>query len=432
VGVAWNADRETFLEEAEWLDFAKLRLGIGRSGRAPSGNAIYMGSMAASDSYMTMPSIYPSSIQLDGLKWENSTEYNIGFDLAFFKNKLKFTFDYYERYSSDLLQKDVGIPATTGFSSVAYYNSGKAENRGFEFRADVTLFQDKDWTVTGYMNMARNRNKITDLPINMSYDTGIAEGDANMTNGTYAFRIEEGAPIGSFYGFRYKGVYQDKNATYARDERGNVMNDMNGNPIIMRNGTYTAHPGDAIYEDINHDGVINKYDIVYLGNSQPTLTGGAGFMVRYKQISVNAFFHGRFGQSIVNATRMNNESMYGKKNQSTAVMRRWQKEGDQTDIPRALYNNGLNYLGSDRFVEDASFLRLKTLTVNYRFSRKVCQRFGLNNVSVFATGYNLFTWTSYKGQDPEVSLPAKATEVAKDEATTPVSKRYAFGLNITF
>ena len=115
----------------------------------------------------------------------------------------------------------------------------------------------------------------------------------------------------------------------------------------MKNLTATCQPGDAKYEDVNHDGVINQYDIVYLGNSNPVVTGGAGLTVKWKQLSLSAFFHGRFGQSIVNSTRMNNEAMYNASNQSTAVLRRWKNEGDETDIPRALFNQGYNYLGSE-------------------------------------------------------------------------------------
>lgn len=162
---------------------------------------------------------------------------------------------------------------------------------------------------------------------------------------------------------------------------------MPGNAIVMRNGSYTVAPGDAIYEDVNHDGVINQYDIVYLGNSNPRLTGGAGLNVSYKQFKLSAIFYGRYGQDVVNATRLNNESMRGIDNQSTAVLRRWRNEGDQTDIPRALYGEGYNTLGSDRFVEDASYLRLKSLSFTYRLPKKAIQRWGFNNIDVYVTGY---------------------------------------------
>lgn len=427
-GIAWNLQNEPFLESARdsWLDEAKIRVSVGQSGRAPSGTSVYLGAYVKGDNYMNMSGTKPERMQLDDLHWETSTEYNYGADIMLFGGRLKFTFDYYRKYIKDLLQKDYKLPSSTGFGSMRYYNSGKMENKGWELRADAVFWKNKDWQISGYVNFSRNENRITELPGNMVQETY----EAN--NGKYAARVEVGQPVGAFYGYRYLGVYKDKNATYARDASGNIMNDVHGKPIVMRNLTKVCQPGDAIYEDINHDGIINQYDIVYLGNYNPVLTGGAGVTIKYKQVSLSAFFHGRFGQSIVNRARMNNESMYNDDNQSTAVLRRWRNEGDVTDIPRALYKEGYNYLGSDRFVEDASFVRLKTLTLNYSFPKKVCNRLGINTLSCFATGYNLFTWTNYTGQDPEVEIPSKPTGLAEDKATTPVSMRFAFGINLNF
>ena len=428
VGLAWNFQNEPFMEKArdKWLDEAKFRFSIGQSGRAPSGASVYLGAYVKGTDYMNMSATKQARMQLDNLKWETSTEYNYGLDASVLKGRLRFTFDYYYKTVKDLLQKNYKLPSTTSFGSISYFNSGKMENKGWEFRTDVVIFENKDWRINGYVNFSRNENKITELPANM------VQENYSPKNGAYAARAEVGRPIGSFYGYRYKGVYQNTDATYARDAEGNVMNDAKGRPIVMKNLTATCQPGDAMYEDINHDGVINQYDIVYLGNANPTLTGGAGLTVKYKQFSINTFFHGRFGQSVVNTARMNNESMHGNANQSTAVLRRWKNEGDITDIPRALYGEGFNYLGSDRFVEDTSFLRLKQLTLNYAFPKSICNKLGITSLTCFVTGYNLFTWSSYTGQDPEVNLPSRPTDLATDGATTPVSRRYTFGFNLSF
>ena len=129
---------------------------------------------------------------------------------------------------------------------------------------------------------------------------------------------------------------------------------------------------------------------------------------------------------------MNLEAMYSTDNQSKAVLRRWTHEGDQTDIPRALYAYGMNYLGSDRFVEDCSYVRLQTISLNYRLPKKFCEKIHASGVSAFITGYDLFTWTDYKGQDPEVTLPSEVTKIAKDDAKTPRSRRFAVGLTLNF
>jgi TonB-linked SusC/RagA family outer membrane protein len=427
IGFSWNAQNEPWLANTgEWLEEAKLRLTWGQSGKAPDGASLYLGAFSSLGDYMDMPAIYPVRMQLDKLKWETSTEYNLGLDLSFFNGNLRFTFDYYQKHVRDLLQKEVKIPTTTGYAEIEYFNSGRLNNKGWEFRTDLVLFQKKDWRIGTYFNFSRNINEVTELPENMNQE------NYTFKNGEYAIRVEEGRPIGSFYGYRYLGVYQNKDATYARDKEGNIMNDVTGNPIVMRNGTATAYPGDAKYEDINHDGVINEYDIVYLGNYMPIVIGGAGLSVKYKQLTLNGFFHGRFGQKVINSIRISNEAMYNQNNQSTAVLRRWRNEGDDTDIPRALYNEGFNYLGSDRFVEDASYLRLKSLSLTYAVPAKISKKWGFGKMNVFVTGYDLFTWTKYAGQDPEVSIPSKATALAKDGANTPCPIRFAGGINLNF
>ena len=425
-GVAWNAEQEHFWSESvkKWLNTAKLRLGYGWSGTSPSGASIYLGAYKSLGQYMNMAAIVPDRMQLDNLKWETTREMDFGIDLRLF-DKLNFTIDYYDKETSDMLLKDTKLPVTTGYSSVKYINSGKMSNKGIEMRFDLEVFRNKDWTVSVNANVSRNVNKVKELPSTWVMD------NYSFGNGNYALRIVENAPVGAFYGYRYLGVYQNTGETYARNAEGNIMYDWQGQAITMKNGTEQVYPGDAKYEDINHDGVINENDIVYLGNANPKFFGGGGFQVRWKQLTLTTFFYGRYGQKVINGARINLENMRGKNNQSTAVLHRWRAEGDQTDIPRALYGMGYNYLGSDRFVEDASFLRLKTLSLSYNLPKKWLKSLGINKLNIFATGYDLFTWTSYKGQDPEVKMPSP-TSLVKDSSTTPVSKRYAFGINLDF
>lgn len=425
-GVAWNIHNESFLIDKDWLEEAKVRFSVGQSGNAPGGAGLYLGAYKALGSYMDMVAMKPDRMQLNSLKWETSTEYNVGADFSFWQGRLKFTFEWYTKHVKDLLQSKVDVPSTTGYSQIKYFNSGELTNKGWDFRTDVIFLKKKDWQLSGYVNIARNINEVTKLSSNM------ADSTYSFGNGNYAVRVIEGNPVGSFYGYRYKGVYQNTGDTYARDASGTVMRDVAGNPLVMRNGTATCYPGDAMYEDINHDGVINQYDIVYLGNAMPIVTGGAGLSLKWKQLTLSSFFHFRLGQKVINQARMDNEAMYNKDNQSKAVLKRWRNEGDDTDIPRALYNQGYNYLGSDRFVEKASYVRLKSLSLNYQVPKRVCQQWGITGLSVYVTGYDLFTWTKYTGQDPEVSLPSKATDLVKDKAYTPVSIRMACGVNINF
>ncbi len=425
-GAAWNIEQEHFWPESvkEWLNVAKVRVGYGWSGTSPSGASIYLGAYKSLGQYMNMAAIVPDRMQLDNLKWETTREYDFGVDLRLF-DRLNFTIDYYDKQTSDMLLKDTKLPVTTGYGSVKYINSGKMSNKGIEMRFDLEVYKGKGWTVSVNANVSRNVNKVKELPSTWVMD------NYSFGNGNYALRIVENAPVGSFYGYRYLGVYQNSEDTYARDANGQVMTDWQQQVMVMRNGTERVFPGDAKYDDINHDGVINENDIVYLGNANPKFFGGGGFSVRYKQLTLTTFFYGRYGQKVINGTRISLENMRGKNNQSTAVLHRWRAEGDQTDIPRALYGMGYNYLGSDRFVEDASFLRLKTLSLSYNLPKEWLQKIGITRLNIFATGYDLFTWTSYKGQDPEVRMPS-ATSLVRDDATTPVSRRYAFGINLDF
>ncbi len=426
VGLAWIVQEEEFMDNVTWVDQLKVRAGYGTSGSAPSGTAPYLGSYTSVGDYMDMSGIAPTTIQLNNLKWETSSEINIGTDIYMLKNRLNFTFDWYNKKTVDLLQKNVALPGSTGTSKISYYNSGSIRNTGVEARVDYKIYQTKEWQVSVNANASRNVNEIMELPSNLNQES------YTFKNGEYAQRLETGVPVGSFYGYQYEGVYQNKEATYARDAQGSVMKDVNGTPIVMQNGKISTFAGDAKYKDINHDGVINEYDIVYVGNSVPNFIFGGGFGVTYKSVSMRAFFQGRLGQKVINKAQMNAESMYGRDNQSTATLSRWRNEGDQTDMPRALYNYGYNYLGSDRFVNDASFVRLKTLTMNYQMPKVLISKMGLNNLNFFITGYDLFTWTKYKGQDPEVKMPTATNALVFDESGTPVSKRFSIGVNLQF
>ncbi|MDD4771486.1 MAG: SusC/RagA family TonB-linked outer membrane protein [Bacteroidales bacterium] len=430
MGVAWHVQEESFMDDVDWMDQAKIRYSYGQSGAAPSGTAPYMGTFASVGKYGNNPAIAPVSIQLNNLKWQTSTEWNGGVDLAFMDNKLTTTFDYYYKFTKDLLQRKVSIPASSGYNNqgntIAYFNSGEISNQGWEFRVESELLSNKIWRMTANFNVNRNVNSIESLPENLS------ESSFSLGNGRYAQKLVSGTPVGSFFGFKYDGVYQNTEETFARDRNGNVMTDLDGTPIVMKNGNYTTYPGDARYKDINYDGVINAQDVVYIGNSNPVVTGGGGFSLKYKSLTLTTFMHYRLGQKIINTARMESEAMYGTDNQSASVLKRWRNEGDDTEIPRALWKYGYNYLGSDRFVENCSFVRLKSVSLGYNLPKEFCKKIWTNSINVFVTGYDLFTWTDYTGQDPEVNLPSNLTDLAEDDAKTPRSRRMSCGITLNF
>jgi TonB-linked SusC/RagA family outer membrane protein len=427
LGVAWQLGDENFIKKYSWISNAKLRLSWGQSGNAPGGTSPYIGIFQpTTPGYIDMNAIAPVSIQLDHLKWETVTQSNFGFDLALFENKLSATVDVYYKLTTDLLQKDVKTPTSTGFTKVKYYNSGEMSNKGWEFRIDWDVIAKKDFGIQLNFNIAQNINEIISLPSNL------LDNSYTFDNQNYASKVVSGDPLGSFYGYKCLGVYQNTEETYAKDLTGSIIRDISGEPVVMSNGGAKVYAGDAKYKDVNGDGIINQYDIMYLGNAMPTMTGGFGFNIRYKNLGLIATFQARQGQKIVNQVRMNMENMHSTNNQSTAVLKRWRSEGDNTNIPRALYGIGYNYLGSDRFVEDGSFLRMKTITLKYILPKLFTAKAGISRMEVYITAYDLWTLTGYTGQDPEVNLSTSVYMLAKDNAITPKPIRVAAGFSLNF
>lgn len=317
------------------------------------------------------------------------------------------------------------------------------ENKGFELSVNTVPYRNKKWSISFNFNLARNVNSILDVPDQYPMQKGVS-----TSNGQYIRRFELGQPMGAIYGFRYKGVYLNDNQTIARDAAGEQIftYDANGNrtPVRMRFAyptiDYQFQAGDAIYEDINHDGNIDHQDIVYLGNSNPILTGGFGPNIRYKNISVSAFFNFRYGNKVINQMRMSLENMSSYNNQSKAVLRRWRHPYEDeatapTDLlPRAVYGskNAYNYLGSDRFVEDGSFLRFKSLTVKYTFDKKRLQKTFLKTCQLWMTMSNLYVWTKYSGMDPEIALTGAPFNIGYDRSRVPRTLTTTLGMSVTF
>lgn len=444
VSSRWRISGEKFMRKMKSVDDLSLRLSYGQSGNAPTRdysyfsiyNALITGGSASTIgtpfSYLGQGGIYPSNPELKDLRWETIVGQNLGVDLSMFSRRITVALDFYKNRTKDLFYTGLQISSFTGFNNIDL-NVGTLDNQGFELGVNTTPFKNKTWQVDVNFNISSNENIIREIsPLYPS-----AKGDVT-TNGQYATFLKINNPFGAFYGYKFKGVYADQASTVAQDEKGNPIVGPNGQKVYMKFNYpsigYTFQPGDAIYEDINHDGNINYQDVVYLGNGNPKFTGGFGSSVSYKgQFKFTAFFNYRYKYDVINGTQMNTTNMYGFDNQSTAVLRRWRKEGDITDIPRAIYRGGYNWLGSDRYVEDASFIRFRTATLRYTAAKKLVNKLKLKNLSGYITVENLYTWTKYTGQDPEVSVRGSDPfRVAKDDSFTPPSKTFTLGLTVSF
>ncbi len=465
----WNIIDENFMNwarEKAKVSMLAVSAGWGRVGNPPNQDYLYMNKYSASSAYLGTISMNPSGLKLNNMGPEQVTSWNVGFNLGFFDDRLKFRLDVYSRLTTDMMMPS-GIPTSTGYASLAVKNVGNMKNNGWEFNIDGNrLLKKGKFSLDCYVNFANNHNLITKM------DENVLEGlntEFAKQNATTLQRVQINNPFGSIYGFRCKGTYQynfttaqriakyqgadvlqaniDNGITYpvALNKDGQLILNEKGEPLQMMfcYDSNTGSPlgkfngGDAMYEDINHDGQINELDIVYLGSSLPKLTGGFGFTLNYGHWRLSTQFNYRLDYDVYNLARLNVESMNSNNNQSEAVNYRWRKEGDGgvgSYIPRALsnyYTTNYNTLVSDRFIEDASFLRLNYLQLSYTFDSKLVKKWHMNQLKLSASARNLFCLTKYSGVDPEVGYGGYS--ISTDNANTPAHARaYTFSLNIEF
>lgn len=464
----WNISDEKFMKPLKgWLSMLAFRPGWGIVGNVVGGGYNQYNRYADFGSYGNgHGAIKPENLRLASLQWEKTSSWNIGFDLGLWDDLVTFALEIYNKKTTDLALQNVSIPSHNGFSSLAWQNVGTMRNRGWELYVNTSRFAKVGkFSMKLNANIAQNINKIEDM------DASVLESlnaDFNYKNENYLGRVQIGNALGSIYGFRFKGIYAydydhngytDESAkTYgdntaaaaqkrgenftcpiAYDANGNMITDAKGNPMPMYfnyGGTnYQFQGGDAIYEDINHDGQINALDIVYLGNSNPTCNGGFGVDFYYGNWSLSASFNFRIGNQIINMARMQAEDMLNNNNQSQATKWRWRKNGDVTEIPRAMNSNAAggatyNALASDRYVENGDYLRFQYLRLGYNFDSKLLKKIGLNTLNLSASANNLWVWSKYTGTDPDVTTAGWG--VATDNNKTPRSKSFTVSLNVGF
>lgn len=465
----WNiSDEPWFRHATRYVSLLSFRPSWGRVGRQPSSEYLMYNKYGDYGTYgsgnVSHTAINPQNLRLTDLKWETTDSWNLGANLNLFNDLLQFDFNYYNKKTHDLLMANTGIPGSTGFGSLAWNNVGELKNEGWELYINTKPFLKKGkFSMKGSFNIAQNVNTITKMdPTVLSS----MNGDFSYNNADYLQRIQIGNAVGSIYGFKYQGVYrydydhsgytEESRNTYGdntaaaaeergenytcpvvRDVNGNVLYDSKGNPLKMYydygGKNYEFKGGDVIYEDINHDGQINELDIVYLGNSNPKVNGGFGVDFMYGQWTLKLSFNYRIGNKIVNLARLNNESMRSNINQSKAVAWRWRKNGDITEIPRAM-NAGIgdsyNALASDRYVEKGDYLRLQYAQINYNVPAKFCKNYGFQSLRLSCSANNLFCWTKYTGVDPEVSYGSWG--VCTDKSKTPRSRSFTLSINLGF
>lgn len=429
----WRISGEPFMQKLKFVNDLSFRASYGIAGNAPKyPYTFYNNYTNYNFTYSGQSGVAPSNIGLDNLRWEKVTGKDAGLNLIILNNRINLNVDVYRHTTTDLFFNNLGIASFNGFSSVNL-NVGTLDNQGFEISLTGTPIKSKNLVVDFNFNIAHNENVIRKISPYVATTAG-----NGTINGSFLSTLQIDNPLGSFYGYVYQGVYKDASETIATDKNGKQIISPNGTPVQMRfnypSVDYLFQPGDAKYADINHDGLIDARDIVYLGNGNPKYTGGFGPTITYKgNWHLNLFFAYRTGFSLINMTKLTTTDMYSYNNQSTAVLRRWEKPGDVTDIPRALFKYGYNSLGSSRYVEDGSFLRFQSVTLRYNLGQSIIKRLGMKSGGVYVTAQNLYTFTHYLGQDPEISpRPGDLYQQPIDNSTTPVSKSFTLGITAGF
>ena len=389
-GAAWRLKKENFLKDVAFISDFKIRTSYGITGNQNGlGDFATLGLWNGGSSYQDNPGIAPQQLANPDLKWERTKQFNIGTDLSLFNDRIGIEFNYYRKYTDNgLLQ--VALPATTGFGT---YTSNAAEisNKGFELNISAVNIKTDDFSWSTSFNVAQNKNNIEKLSTALKY------GSRDL------ILQQQGSPLYSFW--LYKELYVD------------------------------PQTGNSVYEDVNNDGKITVADRQIYGNIWPKFFGGLTNSFTYKGFDANLFFSFSYGNKIYNHNRFFGEGG-GARDAARVIfasnLDRWQQPGDVTDTPRPDGININNYKdGGSRWLEDGSFLRLKSLTFGYTLPKYVTQKVKIEGLRFFVIGTNLLTITNYTGLDPESSVSSNQNEQGIDLGTPPQPRGIQIGLNVT-
>ena len=434
-GVSWNINREDWLKDKSWISNAKLRASWGLTGNNRTTTPYDFYSQIATlpgnpDSYdyvfdgNIVSGYYPSNMSNDNLKWETTEQFNVGLDFSAFESRIKLTADWYLKNTRDLLLQAT-IPASSGYTS-AMLNVGSMQNMGYEVTIDLVPVQKKNFTWNINFNIAINRNKVTALT-NDQYSLLRSVSWDQRFNAQYPYITQVGKPSGMMYGFIYEGTYKPEEFNAG----GTSLKD--GIAYMTSVGQDKVRPGDPKYRDINKDGLIDDNDRTVIGCGQPLHTGGFGNTFNFHGFDLNIFFSWSYGNDVINANRLYFENgSITNTNQLKTYTNRWTPENSTSDIPRVGADIASMFVYSSRVVEDASFLRLRNVTLGYTLPRKVLRKMHFDTMRFYVSAENLWTLTNYSGPDPEVSTRNSVLTPGFDWSAYPRAMGVPAGLSFTF
>jgi len=397
VSAGWNIAQEPFMENFDNLTELKLRASWGEIGFEGIGNFDYQAGINTNTNAIInneeVQGAFFNQLANPELEWEITEMTNIGLDVGLYQNRVQFTAEWYQR-STDNLILDVPIPPSLGFSQSTKANVGGMDNWGIDFTGSYYSNPDTDFQWNVSANFGLYRNEVTAL----ATDTGTIFAGSNAdAGGTDITRTTPGDAIQSFYGWQVEGIFQsDAQIAEYNSRDGDASTPYQAN----------AAPGDLIFRDIVSDGVINADDRTVIGSFIPDFSYGLNFDASYKNFFMNMYWYGNQGNEVYNATKVYTQGGLRLFNHGIAALDAWTPTNTDTNIPRMVNGDpNQNTRASDRFIEDASFLRLQNLKIGYRFPSEWLENnlgSALNNFSFFVSGNNLLTFTKYEGYDPEI------------------------------
>ena len=426
--LAYRISSEQFMKKLEFLSDAKIRVSYGATGNNRVSDFAYTSSISSSYNDYSFGNAVPSpgsrstALGNAALKWETTKQFNTGIDLSFFKNRLTFTGDYYYKKTSDLLL-NADIPYLTGYAST-YKNIGCVSNRGIELSFTSVNIQGTYFKWNSNFNISFNKNKVLSL----------ADGQESIiSNGLtvsplYIAKVAH--PISLFYGVISDGLYSYDDF----DQLTSGTYTLKANLPTNGNTRSNIRPGDAKYKDLNGDLVVNALDCTIIGNPNPDFIGGFNNNFQYKGFDLSLFFQFSYGNDVYNVNRIRYEggaATSASSNFYASYSDRWTLENPKGTYPRLL-GMGSEAFYPSRNVEDASFLRLKTVSIGYTLPSALLKRLDIKSIRIYGTAQNLYTWTGYGGSDPEVSTRNTTLTPGFDWSPYPRAKSIVFGVNATF
>ncbi|MCR5361896.1 MAG: SusC/RagA family TonB-linked outer membrane protein [Bacteroidales bacterium] len=406
VNAGWLVSSEEFMKSAEWLNFLKVRAGFNASGNDDitnySNRQYYV-----SQQILTTQGLVLGALKNSSLKPERMQKMNVGIDAALLNNRLNFSFDIYKSSVTDMLTYSTADDFT-GMTTILN-NGGELENSGFEVNVSGRVFTNKNFQWDLSLNLAHNKNEIKKLETG-SFQTTVGDGSVLTRVGSAA---------GIFYGYQTNGVYSTTAEAQA-----------DGLTTMVGAVAEPMQAGDVRFIDNKADGIINDDDCTEIGNPNPTIFGGLTSVMKSHGFTLQADFTFASGNDIYNYTRSQLESMSSYSNQTKNTLLRWRTEGDVTNYPRAAYGDShKNNRFSDRWIEDGSFLKLKSVTLSYDFN---LQTDFITGLTVYGTCENVFCATKYSGYDPEICCSSSNNPLYQgvDCFTTPTARTFYIGLKL--